>query len=77
MGKKCFFDSPRREKVAKKILECQRNGIVNVHQVARNSFFSEKEIVDVCEYLVMCGVLRANHIGRNIIISYTVVKNIF
>jgi hypothetical protein len=58
----------------KKILECQRNGVVNVHQVARNSFFSEKEIIDACEYLVTRGVLRANRIGGNVIISYVVVE---
>lgn len=77
MKKKHSFDFARRERVIKKILEYQRNGIVNVHQVARNSFFSEKEIIDVCEYLVTRGVLRANRIGRNTIISYTVVKNVF
>jgi hypothetical protein len=45
--------------------------------VARNSFFSEKEIIAVCEYLVTRGVLRANRIGTKITISYTIVKNIF
>jgi hypothetical protein len=42
--------------------------------VARNSFFSEKEIIDACEYLVTRGVLRANRIGGNVIISYVVVE---
>jgi hypothetical protein len=77
MGKKYPFDLERREKIIKKIFECQRYGGVNVHQVARNSFFSEKEIIAVCEYLVTRGVLRANRIGTKITISYTIVKNIF
>ena len=74
MKKKHSFDFARRERVIKKILECQRNGVVNVHQVARNSFFSEKENIDACEYLVARGVLRANRIGGNTTISYVVAE---
>jgi hypothetical protein len=77
MKKKYGVDFARREKVAKKILQYQRNGILNVHQVVINSFFSEKEILDACKYLMRRGVLRANCIGANITISYAVVKNIF
>jgi hypothetical protein len=77
MKKKYSLHFIRREKIIKKIFECQRNGVVNVHQVAKNSFFSEKAIIDACEYLVMRGVLRANRIDGNITISYIIVQNIF
>ena len=77
MEKKYSLFFIRREKIIKKIFECQRNGVVNVHKVARNSFFSVKEIIDACEYLVTRGVLRANRIDGNITISYVVVQNIF
>lgn len=77
MKKKYSFDFARREKVIKKVFECQINGVVNILQVTKNSFFSEKEVVDACRYLVARGVLRANRIGGNITISYDVVKNIF
>jgi hypothetical protein len=77
MKKKYSFDFTRRERVIKKAFECQRNGVINVLQVAKNSFFSEKEITDACRYLVMRGVLRVNCIDENIIISYVIVRNIF
>ena len=77
MGKKYPFNLARREKIIKKIFECQRNGVVNVHQVADKSSFSEKEIIDVCEDLVARGIFRANRIGTRVTISYTILKNIF
>lgn len=77
MEKKYSLFFIRREKIIKKIFECQRNGVVNVHQVAKNSFFSVKEIINTCEYLVSCRVLRANRIDGNITISYVIVQNIF
>lgn len=77
MGKRNSFDLERREKIIRKIFECQRYGGVNVHQVADKSSFSEKEIIAVCEYLVTRGVLRANRIGTRVTISYTILKNYF
>jgi hypothetical protein len=77
MKKKYSLHFIRREKIIKKIFECQRNGVVNVHQVAKNSFFSVKEIINTCEYLASRGVLRANRIDGNITISYVIVQNIF
>lgn len=77
MGKRNSFNLERREKIIEKIFECQRYGGVNVHQVANNSSFSEREISAVCEYLVTRGVLRANRIGTRVTISYTILKNYF
>jgi hypothetical protein len=66
-----------QEKIINKIFESNINGVVNVNQIAKRSYFSRKWIIDACEYLVTRGVLHANRIGAEVTISYTIVKKFF
>jgi hypothetical protein len=70
--KKSYLE--RREKIIDKIFESTVNGVVNVNQVAKRSYFSHKWVADACEYLVARGILRANRICPNTTISYTIIK---